>query len=520
MDDFIYEDIAVNSERRNLSLGIYMKGRLHASPRVEVYDSDAFGRCLYLDSALQTTEKDEAFYHEPIAHIAMLRCDRPKNVLIIGGGDGGTLREVLKHKCRGLEHVDMVEINPEVIDASKKFLPTFELEKSLSDPIVKLTIADAAKHFENVCGPRYDVIIIDCNDPTSDSSVLYSREFLECTMRPLMNVGAVFAIQAGNAYIKESFVRGVRYELERLFSSVDYYYAPIPSFPSGGIGFLFAMNNPPQISEALRVLSVETKFLNWNTYLAGFKMTPPSLLRNKRAEAFKWHCKNEFEWMEVINPQERECLTAFLKLEDEQNTIDRQHALMGFHHSLMEGSVFASCIDFMTLENVDRIEPQIKGMMKARGDVLPIDAKVNGVSWCVLGSKEWGQIVQYSCILPIIEIEKLYPKLCENKPEICFDEGVVSFMFLNSKHTTTCVTFSDMTKLFVFSQTEKAQTLFPEPHYASYTVDRVRTNLNSWKNRLDKVANEEIDKFTKLGIILRSVGLDKPSLASLYFEVV
>ncbi len=498
MDDFIYEEVNIGSRRRNVSLGLYMKEKLHSSPRIEVYESDAFGRCLYLDGSLQTTERDEHLYHETIAHIPLLRTT-PKRVLIIGGGDGGTLREVLKHKSRGLEKVVMVEINPEVIEVSKKYMPTFRLEESLKDPIVQLVIQDGARYLENVQMERFDVIIIDCPDPSPESNVLYSREFLECSVVPTLAPNGVVMIQAGNVFIKEDFVSNLRYEFRRLFPNVQYHYVPMPSYPSGGIGFLMGTSNLLTYITSDMDSIGDRKYQTQLRVRAGASMVPRSYGTNKRKHAFNCHCKNDFNWKEKLKIEELRCIETFLDLDGERKPVDFQYDLMSVDYSMKGGSLFNTSLSFITLENKDKVQAAIKDMAKARGDKLPEDIEFCGVLFNMLSSDEFGHIVKYFTVMKATDVRKKYPDICANMPDPCFEDVLVWSMYLGGTFSARGVISSTLTHDYVMSRDFH----FDLP--ISYEVDRVRTNLESVKGRLHREPQEVVDRFAKEGMILTRV---------------
>jgi spermidine synthase len=487
MDDFIYEDIAVNSHRRNMSLGLRMTDELYKSQRVEIYNSEAFGRCLYLDGALQCSEADERIYHETLVHTCFGERER-KSVLIIGGGDGGTLREVLKYKGKGLEKVTFVEINPEVIEACKKHFPQTELEKSLADPIVELVIADGAKFLsqEGVCGLRYDAILIDCPDPSAESSVLHSREFIEKALAPALNRHGFIGIQAGNVFIKEGFVRALQYELKRVFSRCKYIYAPMPSFPSGGIGFLFA-GDVSQFS-ALKKLDFETHYVNMFNRDWGQYMVPNSFTKNKRVEKLEWYCENISDitknWR--ASPAATEVFRAFMSLEDEPQT-DPQHTLMSFFLCFVP-EIRVQEVRFWT-EEPDRVKNAIDGLLKERLAFPHKGLPIHGISF----SEDTFTTHQ---LVKVEDLKSIDERLYAKKPEICFDEAVLSITFMqNGERVSETVTYSDLGKDYVTNGLEEKPAEFI----------CVRTKTHPWRERLEPSIQEVFDKMAKAGMMVDRV---------------
>lgn len=196
-----------------------------------IIDTFEFGRALVLDNALQTTVDDQFYYHEMIAHVPLFTHPDPRHVLIIGGGDGGTALEVLKHKS--VEQIDLVEIDEQVIKACIKYLP--ELSRSFADPRVNVIIADGVKYVsEN--NNKYDVIIIDSTDPEPDGLAykLYSREFYQDVYKCLKDDG-LFVTHTNSpsfAFGREAF-KEIYHRINAYFSLTKAYIVCVPSYISG-----------------------------------------------------------------------------------------------------------------------------------------------------------------------------------------------------------------------------------------------------------------------------------------------
>ena len=140
--------------------------------QIDLYDTYEFGRMLVMDGAIMLTEKDEFIYHEMIVHVAMAVHPNVKKVLIIGGGDGGALRELCRYSS--VEQIEMVEIDPLVVDVAKEYLPT--VASSFSDPRLKLVFEDGLRYVRNL-KRDYDLMIIDSTDPFGPGESLFTREF-------------------------------------------------------------------------------------------------------------------------------------------------------------------------------------------------------------------------------------------------------------------------------------------------------------------------------------------------------
>ncbi len=207
-------------------------------------ETEDFGKMLVLDGAVQTTERDEFIYHEMIVHPALFTLSRnPQRVLIIGGGDGGTVREVLKHQP---EIVEMVEIDREVVEFAKKELPS--IASHLEDSRVKL-IFDDGREFVKDKESAYDAIFVDCSDPIGPSKVLYEESFYRDCLKALRE-GGVFVTQSESPFAQRRIHKRVVDELSKVFNVVRPYLAFIPTYPSGMWSFTFASGSldPLQIN--------------------------------------------------------------------------------------------------------------------------------------------------------------------------------------------------------------------------------------------------------------------------------
>ncbi len=199
-------------------------------------ETEDWGKMLVLDGAVQTTERDEFIYHEMIVHPAAFTFTREiERVLVIGGGDGGTVREVLKH---GPKSVDMVEIDREVVEFSMRELPS--ISSSLSDERVNLVFDDGRKFIEGKEN-LYDLIIVDCSDPVGPSKVLYEEAFYRDALRALKPDG-IFVTQSESPFAQRKVHVKVVRELSKVFKIVRPYLAFIPTYPSGMWSFTFASN--------------------------------------------------------------------------------------------------------------------------------------------------------------------------------------------------------------------------------------------------------------------------------------
>jgi spermidine synthase len=203
-----------------------------------VVEAGPLGRVLLLDGAIQITTADEAAYHEMLAHVPLLTHPDPRRVLIIGGGDGGTLREVLRH--RGVERCELCEIDGEVIEASRRFLP--RVACALDDPRARVRVEDGVA-FLRGREAAYDVILVDSSDPEGPARGLFGREFY-AEVRRALRPGGLAAGQAESFAFYGPLVAEMMGFLAEMFPLAMYYQAQVPSYLGGAIGFALSSLGP------------------------------------------------------------------------------------------------------------------------------------------------------------------------------------------------------------------------------------------------------------------------------------
>ncbi|WP_035589181.1 polyamine aminopropyltransferase [Hippea jasoniae] len=196
--------------------------------RLDILETYDFGRVMLLDGLIMFTERDEFVYHEMITHLPLFAHSSPKSVLIIGGGDGGSAREVLKHSY--LEKIVQVEIDEVVVKNSKKYTPF--VGSSFDDPRLNLIIGDGIEFVKNKEN-EFDVVIIDSTDPFGPAEGLFNKEFYANVYKILKDDGIVVA-QAENAYYDPKWMmRSVNNMRKSFGKNVTIYQAAIPTYPSG-----------------------------------------------------------------------------------------------------------------------------------------------------------------------------------------------------------------------------------------------------------------------------------------------
>ena len=200
--------------------------------RIRVFENAAFGRVLTLDDVVQTTERDNFIYHEMMAHVPIIAHGSARRALIIGGGDGGMAREVLRH--RSIEHVTMVEIDAGVVDFSKEYLPMLS-QGAFDDPRLNLVIADGAEFIRRTEG-GYDVIIVDSTDPIGPGEVLFTDTFYGHAKRAL-TPGGILVTQNGVPFMQGEELTDTMRAFKALFADWTCYTATIPTYAGGPMAF-------------------------------------------------------------------------------------------------------------------------------------------------------------------------------------------------------------------------------------------------------------------------------------------
>ncbi len=222
----------------DIGLRFRLKNRLFSEQsefqKVEVVETTGHGVLLAHDGMIMVTEKDEFIYHDMITHVPMFTHPNPKKVLVIGGGDGGTVREVLKHE--GVQEVTMVEIDGMVVEASKKFLP--QTSSMLSDPKVKLHIQDGVA-FMKQSTDKFDVIIVDSSEPIGPATPLFNVDFYRDINERLVDDGIVVS-QGESPYYDMKMQKVLVKILAEVFPKVHIYNYCNMSYPSGLWSFTFA----------------------------------------------------------------------------------------------------------------------------------------------------------------------------------------------------------------------------------------------------------------------------------------
>jgi len=214
-----------------------------------IFENDYWGRVLVLDGVVQLTERDEYFYHEMLAHVPMHAHPCAADVLIVGGGDGGTLREVLKHEA--VKKVIMVEMDMEVIEASREFLPT--LSTGFADSRTQILEMDGVDFLAQT-NDGFDLVIVDSTDPVGPAEALFSSQCFEYAFAALKAEG-IFVAQTESLHFHWDFVRQVQRNLAAVFPVVQLYTVPLATYAGNWWAFSIAskVHDPAELRKRCEV---------------------------------------------------------------------------------------------------------------------------------------------------------------------------------------------------------------------------------------------------------------------------
>ena len=247
MGDVVFSETLHQEYGQMLSVDRLIYRDKTAHQDLVIFENNLFGRVLALDGVVQTTEGDEFVYHEMMTHVPILAHGQARQILIIGGGDGGMARECLRHT--GVEQVTMVEIDAGVVELCRTYLPSLSAG-AFDDPRLRLEIADGAR-FVAETAQRFDVIIVDSTDPIGPGEVLFSAPFYQACARAL-RPGGVIVTQNGVPFVQGEEVTDTYRRLGACLADMWFYVAPVPTYQGGHMAFGWGTD-----AAALRAQSVE-----------------------------------------------------------------------------------------------------------------------------------------------------------------------------------------------------------------------------------------------------------------------
>ncbi len=238
-----------------------------------IFENPVMGRILALDGVIQTTEGDEFIYHEMLAHVPILAHGQARRVLIVGGGDGGMLKQVLRHPN---VEATLVEIDPGVIELCRKFLPSIG-ENAFDAPRARVVIADGARYMAET-EDKYDVMIVDSTDPIGPGEVLFSAAFYgDCKRR--LNRGGILVTQSGVPFLQKTELTNSYQRLKQHFADASFYVAPVPTYAGGFMAFGWASDDAGARRQPHAVIAdryarsgLSTRYYNPDIHVAAFAL--------------------------------------------------------------------------------------------------------------------------------------------------------------------------------------------------------------------------------------------------------
>ncbi len=237
---------------------------------IKIVETELFGTMLLLDDVIQTNVKDEFVYHEMISLPAINTHPNPEKVLVIGGGDGGTIREVAKHPK--VKEATWVEIDGKVIEACKKYLPSI-CEGGYNNPKVKVIVDDGIKHVKENKN-TYDIILVDSTDPVGPAVGLFSKEFYTDVFNALKDDG-IFVAQTASPFFNGDMIERIHKDLKEIFPVKELYLAVVPTYPGGMWSFSMGSKKykPTEISKD-SIIEIDSKYYDADVHFAAFTLPP------------------------------------------------------------------------------------------------------------------------------------------------------------------------------------------------------------------------------------------------------
>lgn len=411
IEDWIYEDGKFGSSRPNLSLGFLSAGLTFSKGEVQVFDSEGLGKVLRIGESLQLTEIDEVNYHESLVHYAFYRCPtkNPK-VLLVGGGDGCSAREILKHQIKGL---DWVEINPNVIEAAKTSLPFSKIEESLQNPKVNLTIEDGVSFIES-SESEYDIVLIDGSDEIGPSAPLYGYPFLIAAKSILSDKG-VFGMFCFNSFSSPKIVGRVGFILRQLYSKTAYLQVPVPTYFCGQAGFYFGF-----AEEVQNALGIKKKFVSDSVFATENAFLPENL-RMRRISSFH---------REELDGPKRNLFLRFADMDGESYDFCRSFKLFSHKVKIARLEVQESSICMISLNDRKGDFTRCCAETFAKLSNFSAFKDYGPFKFCgVEFSKNWVKTLYFCDNIHWLKEDETFKSLYEYRPDYCQNFCIVCAVF-------------------------------------------------------------------------------------------
>jgi len=267
---FWFSESHTDNVKLEIKVNEQLYSRMSDYQKIDIFQSEEFGRILTLDDIITLTEKDEFIYHEMIVHPAMAVHPSVRRVLVVGAGDGGALRELIRYE--DIESIDLVEIDGMLVDACREFLPSTAV--GYSDPRVRVHIQDGLKFIRRL-SDTYDLIIVDSTDPFGPGEILFTKEFYGNCYKALRDHGIMVNQHESPFYSYEATaMKRAHKRIKESFPIHSVYQAHIPSYPSGHwlFGFASITYNPLGDLNAQRwnERGIATRYYNTDLHRGAF----------------------------------------------------------------------------------------------------------------------------------------------------------------------------------------------------------------------------------------------------------
>lgn len=274
MELWLTEELELN-EGRALKVKItkVLESMMTKYQRLEVVETQSYGTMLLLDGVIMFTDRDEFCYHEMLAHVPMMSHAKPERALIVGGGDGGVMREILKHPT--IKEVVLCDIDEMVTTVSKEHFP--QIACSFGDPRAKILHADGAEFIRQ--HPDYfDVIIVDSTDPIGPAVALFQEPFYR-SVKKALRAGGIAVTQAESFHYHRETISSLFAFIPSIFAEYGYYWTSIPTYPSGIIGFTFLSDSINPYSFEIDPARVPSGLKYYSTDIHRAAFTLPAFAR-------------------------------------------------------------------------------------------------------------------------------------------------------------------------------------------------------------------------------------------------
>lgn len=269
-----YDEVFRNSVRFSLAVRRSLHSETSEFQRIELFESEAYGRVLALDGILMTSERDEHYYHEMLVHPTLIAAPNIRRVLIVGGGDGGTAREVLRHP--GVERVVLVEIDRRVVELCREYLP--KIGTAWDDPRLELRFEDGVAFVRDGEVEPFDAVFVDGSDPVGPATGLFNEEFYRGCRRVLAEDG-VCTVQSESPFLTPELYADIVATLHSVFGSARSYFGPAPLYSAGVWSWTRAGGADPLAIDEQRARELErhTRYYNREIHRGAFAL--PNHLR-------------------------------------------------------------------------------------------------------------------------------------------------------------------------------------------------------------------------------------------------